>query len=57
MLLREMPAQALARIMEITDQRLWRIVEYYVTQAIARFDLGRLVPSLGEMSLYRRDLV
>ena len=41
-LVREMPVLAAARIMEITDQRLWRIVEHYVTQAMARLDLGRL---------------
>ena len=41
-LVREMPVLAAARIMEITDQRLWRIVEHYVTQAMARLDLERL---------------
>jgi len=38
-LVREMPVNAAARIMEITDQRLWRVVEHYVAQALARFDL------------------
>jgi hypothetical protein len=32
---------AAARIMEITDQRLWRIVVHYVGQAVARLDLTR----------------
>ena len=41
-LAREMPVLAAARIIGITDQRLWRIIEHYVGQAIARLDLGRL---------------
>jgi transposase len=41
-LVREMPVLAAARIMEITDQRLWRIVEHYVGQAMARLDLTGL---------------
>ena len=41
-LAREMPVLAAARIIGITDQRLWRIVEHYVGQAVARFDLTRL---------------
>jgi len=28
--------------MEITDQRLWRIVVHYVGQAVARLDLTRV---------------
>jgi transposase len=38
-LVREMPVLAAARIMQITDQRLWRIVTHYVGQAVARLDL------------------
>lgn len=41
-LVREMPVLAAARIMKITDQRLWRIVEHYVTQAMTRLNLKRL---------------
>ena len=41
-LAREMPVLAAARIIDITDQRLWRIIEHYVGQAVARLDLGRL---------------
>ena len=41
LLVREMPVLAAARIMEITDQRLWRIVVHYVGQAVARLDLTR----------------
>lgn len=42
LLVREMPVLAAARIMEITDQRLWRIVMHYVGQAVARLDLTRV---------------
>jgi transposase len=41
-LVREMPVLAAARIIGVTDQRLWRIVEHYVTQAVERLDLSRL---------------
>jgi len=41
-LVREMPVLAAARIIEITDQRLWRIVAHYVGQAVARLDLTRV---------------
>ena len=39
-LVREMPVLAAARLMDITDTRLWRIVQHYVRQAIAGFDLS-----------------
>jgi transposase len=42
LLAREMPVLAAARIIGITDHRLWRIVEHYVGQAVARLDLGGL---------------
>ena len=41
-LVREMPVLAAARIIEITDKRLWRIVEHYVGKAVARLDLSSL---------------
>jgi transposase len=41
-LMREMPVLAAARIIGVTDQRLWRIVEHYVTKAVERMDLSRL---------------
>lgn len=41
-LAREMPVNAAARIIEITDHRLWRIIEHYVAKAIAKFDLSLL---------------
>jgi Helix-turn-helix domain of transposase family ISL3 len=42
MLVREMPVLAAARIIEITDKRLWRIVERYVARAVERLDLSKL---------------
>lgn len=45
-LAREMPVLATARIIGITDTRLWRIVFHYVARAIARLDLS-CVKALG----------
>jgi transposase len=42
MLVREMPLVAAARIIEITDKRLWRDVEHYVGRAVERLDLSNL---------------
>jgi len=42
MLAREMPVLAAARIMEVTDKRLWRIIEHYVGKALAGLDLKSL---------------
>ena len=39
-LVREMPVSAAARIIEVTDKRLWRVVEHYVAKAVAQFDLS-----------------
>jgi len=41
-LVREMPVLAAARIMDITDQRLWRIVNFYVKRAMSDIDLSGL---------------
>ncbi len=41
-LVREMPVLAAARIMEVTDKRLWRVVEHYVGKALGGLDLKRL---------------
>lgn len=41
-LAREMPVASAARIIGVTDQRLWRIVTHYVTKAVERLDLSRL---------------
>jgi transposase len=42
MLVREMPVLAAARQIGITDKRLWRIVAYYVGEALGRLDLSTL---------------
>ncbi len=39
-LVREMPVLAAARLMDITDTRLWRIVRYYPDQAVVRLELS-----------------
>lgn len=41
-LVREMPVLPAARIMEITDQRLWRIIAYYVQRSLNGLDLSAL---------------
>lgn len=41
-LVREMPVLAAARIMDLTDNRLWRIVKFYVRQMLQGMDLGKL---------------
>ena len=41
-LVREMPVLAAARFMNITDKRLWRVVEHYVSKAVERLDLSGL---------------
>lgn len=40
LLVREMPVSAAAKLMAITDKRLWRVVEHYVGQALAQLDLS-----------------
>jgi transposase len=39
-LVREMPVLAAARLMKVTDTRLWRVVQHYVRKAVAGFDLS-----------------
>ncbi len=41
-LVREMPVLAAARIIGITDKRLWRVVAYYVAKAVGNLDLSGL---------------
>ncbi len=43
-LMREMPVAAVARIVGVTDQRLWRVLAFYVSRAVARLDLGKSLP-------------
>ena len=48
-LAREMPVLAAARILEINDKRLWRIIQHYVNQAIKDLDLsGQQAMALDE---------
>ena len=42
LLVREMPVLTSARIMEMSDKRLWRIVLHYVNRALAKMNLGGL---------------
>ena len=54
-LVREMPVLAAARIIGISDTRLWRVVHYYVAQALARLDLsGVRAVALDETACKRR---
>ena len=39
-LVKEMPVSAAARIIEITDKRLWRVVNHYVSKAFSKLDLS-----------------
>lgn len=41
-LVREMPVLAAARIIGVTDKRLWRVVEHYVAKAVRGLDLSGL---------------
>ena len=54
-LAREMPINAVARHVEVTDNRLWRIVRHYVATALEKIDLGDLkAVGLDETSSKRR---
>ncbi|CAO0820855.1 hypothetical protein DFAR_1980002 [Desulfarculales bacterium] len=37
---REMPVLAAARIIGVSDTRLWRVVQFYVAQALSKMDLS-----------------
>ncbi len=41
-LVREMPVNAAARFMDVTDKRLWRVIHHYVGQALTKLDLSTL---------------
>jgi len=41
-LVREMPVLAAARFMNVTDKRLWRVVDHYVSKAVKRLELSGL---------------
>jgi len=40
--MREMPAAAVAGIVGVTDQRLWRVLEFYVRRAVARLGTDKV---------------
>jgi transposase len=42
LLMREMPIAAAARSIGVTDQRLWRVLQFYIGRAIERLDLGHV---------------
>lgn len=54
-LIREMPVLAAARIIGVSDTRLWRVVKYYVSRAVSRLDLSGLkAVALDETASKRR---
>jgi len=54
-LVREMPVLAAAKLIGITDQRLWRIVHHYVDEAVERLDVSDLkAVALDETASKRR---
>lgn len=42
LLAREMPVNAVARHVGVTDKRIWRVVSHYVFKAMGRLDLSRV---------------
>jgi transposase len=42
LLMREMPVAAAARIIGVTDKRLWRILRFYIDRAIGHLDLSQV---------------
>jgi transposase len=54
-LAREMPVLAAARVIGVSDTRLWRVVHYYVAQALSRLDLSEVkAVALDETASQRR---
>jgi transposase len=54
-LVREMPVLAAARVIGVSDTRLWRVVHYYVAQALSRLDLSEVkAVALDETASQRR---
>ncbi|CAO0822898.1 hypothetical protein DFAR_3360025 [Desulfarculales bacterium] len=39
-LVQEMPVPAAARVIGVSDTRLWWMVQFYVAQALSKMDLG-----------------
>jgi len=42
LLMREMPVAAAARIIGVTDKRLWRVLQFYIGRAIDQLDLSHV---------------
>jgi transposase len=42
LLVKEMPVLAASRIIGVTDKRLWRVIQHYVTKAMSRLDLSQV---------------
>lgn len=58
LLVREMPVSTAAKLIEVTDKRLWRVVEHYVSKAMASLDLSELSAfALDETSLKGHDYI
>ena len=54
-LVREMPVLAAARVIGVSDTRLWRVVHHYVAQALTRLDLSEVkAVALDETASKRR---
>ena len=54
-LVREMPVLAAARIIGVSDTRLWRVDHYYLAQALARLDFsGVKAVAMDETACKRR---
>jgi transposase len=41
-LVKEMPVAAIARLLKVTDHRLWRVIMHYVEKALSEQDLAKL---------------
>jgi transposase len=53
-LMREMPVAAAARVADVTDKRLWRVLEFYVGRAIKHLDLSRVTAVALDETAARR---
>jgi transposase len=42
LLMREMPVAAAARMIGVTDQRLWRVLQFYIGRALHHLELGHV---------------
>ena len=54
-LLREFPVSAAARIIEITDKRLWGLVNHYVSRAFSRLNLSSVTAVAFDETALKKD--